>query len=85
MESNDFGSPKFVEPSFQFESATSDERLDCMNFLERAFLYSMALTIVLGFVSIAHIALIKMNLIAEIKSWFGPAKVRKEFRNELCW
>ena len=56
-----------------------------MNFLERAFLYSMALTIVLGFVSIAHIALIKMNLIAEIKSWFGPAKVRKEFRNELCY
>ena len=54
-----------------------------MNFLERAFLYSMALTIVLGFVSIAHIALIKMNLIAEIKSWFGPAKVRKEFRIDL--
>ena len=41
----------------------------------------MALTIVLGFVSIAHIALIKMNLIAEIKSWFGPSKVRKSFKS----
>ena len=60
----------------QFGSGTSDERLDCMNFLERIFLYSMATTIFLGVVSVAHIALIKMNFISKIRSWFGKSKIR---------
>ena len=61
----------------KFESGSSDERRDCMNFLEKAFLYSMATTIFLGIVSVAHISLIKMNLLSEIKSWFGQSKIRR--------
>ena len=60
----------------QFESRTSDEGLDCINFLERAFLYSMATTIFLGVISVAHIALIKMDFISEFKSWRGESKIR---------
>ena len=60
----------------QFESGTSDERLDCMNFLERVFLYSMATTIFLGVFSVASITLIKMDVISEIKSWRGKSKIR---------
>ena len=67
----------------QFESGTSDERLDCINFLERAFLYSMAITIFLGVVSVAHIALIKMDFIAEIKSWRGHSKIRRVHKTVL--
>ena len=61
----------------KFESGTSDERRDCMNFLEKAFLYSMATTIFLGIISVGHISLIKMDLISEIKSWFGQTKIRR--------
>ena len=67
----------------QFESGTSDERLDCINFLERAFLYSMAITIFLGVISVAYIALIKMDFIAEIKAWRGQSQIRRVHNNML--
>ena len=60
----------------QFKSGTSDERLDCINYLEKAFLYSMVITIFLGVISVAHIVLIKMDFIAKIKSWRGQSKIR---------
>ena len=76
-EENGFSKIIYEADPIQFESGTSDERLDCINFLERAFLYSMAITIFLGVVSVAHIALIKMDFIAEIKSWRGHSKIRR--------
>ena len=67
----------------QFESGTSDKRLDCINYLEKTFLYSMAITIFLGLVSVAHIALIKMDFIAEIKAWRGQSQIRRVHNNML--
>ena len=75
-EENGFSKIIYEADPIQFESGTSDERLDCINFLERAFLYSMAITIFLGVISVAHIALIKMDFIAEIKSWREQSKIR---------
>ena len=75
-EENGYSEIVYEADPIQFESRTSDEGLDCMNFLERIFLYSMATTIFLGVVSVAHIALIKMNFISKIRSWFGKSKIR---------
>ena len=77
LEENGYSEITYEADPIQFGSETSDERLDCMNFLERAFLYSMAATIILGVVSVAHIGLIKMDFISEIKSWFGESKIRR--------
>ena len=77
LEQNGFSRITYEADPIQFESVTSDEERDCLNFLERAFLYSMAATIFLGVVSVAHISLIKMNLISEIISWFGESKTRR--------
>ena len=41
-EENGFSKINYEADPIQFESGTSDEQLDCINFLERAFLYSMA-------------------------------------------
>ena len=76
LEERSYSRITYQADPLQFGSRTSDERLDCMNFLEIAFLYSMATTIFLGVVSVAHIALIKMNFISEIRSWFGQSKIR---------
>ena len=76
-EENGFSKIIYEADPIQFELGTSDEGLDCINFLERAFLYSMAITIFLGVVSVAHIALIKMDFIAEIKAWRGQFKIRR--------
>ena len=77
LEENGYSEITYEADPIQFGSETSDERLDCMNFLERAFLYSMAATIFLGVASVAHIGLIKMDFISEIKSWFGQSKIRR--------
>lgn len=76
MEKHGFSRITYEADPIQFESGTSDERRDCLNFLERAFLYSMAITIGLGVVSIAHISLLKMDFLSEIQSWFGKSKLR---------
>ena len=75
-EENGYSEIVYEADPIQFESGTSDEGFDCMNFLERAFLYSMATTIFLGVFSVAHITLIKMDVISEIKSWRGQSKIR---------
>ena len=77
IEETDLLTITYEADPIQFESGTSDERRDCINFLERSFLYSMAVTIILGVISVAHISLIKMNFISEIKSWFGRSKIRR--------
>ena len=82
-EENGFFKIIYEADPIQFESGTSDERLDCINYLEKTFLYSMAITIFLGLVSVAHIALIKMDFIAEIKSWRGQSKIRRVHNNML--
>ena len=68
-EENGYSEIVYEADPIQFESRTSDEGLDCMNFLERAFLYSMATTIFLGVISVAHIALIKMDFGNQIVAW----------------
>ena len=77
IEETDLLTITYEADPIQFESGTSDERRDCINFLERSFLYSMAVTIILGVISVAHISLIKMNFISEIKSWFGRSTIRR--------
>ena len=76
LEENGYSEITYEADPIQFGSETSDERLDCMNFLERVFLYSMVTTIFLGVFSVAHITLIKMDVISEIKSWRGQSKIR---------
>ena len=60
----------------RFGSGTSDEQLDCVNFLEKAFLYSMVATIFLGVLSVAHITLIKMDS-------FRQSKIRRVYNSIL--
>ena len=73
---------RICESLFKFDDEKSDEGLDCMNFLEWTFLWTMVATIVLGLISIIHIGFFKMNLLMKIKSCFHEIEGnrRKSFK-----
>ena len=72
------------ESPFKFDPDKSDEGIACMNFLEKVFIWTMVATIVLGVISVVHIGLFKMNLLAKIKTFFQNQGNRRKSSKLLC-